>query len=61
MAKAQASLFQAERDWKRQKELLELHAAAQRDYETAESTYLNAKAEMERAETQGQSLLRNAD
>ena len=59
MAKAQASLFQAERDWKRQKELLELHAAAQRDYETAESAYLNAKAEMERAETKAK-LLRNA-
>jgi len=59
MAKAQASLFQAERDWKRQKELLELHAAAQRDYEAAESTYLNAKAEMERAETKAR-LLRNA-
>ena len=31
MAKAQASLFQAERDWRRQKDLLELHAAAQRE------------------------------
>ena len=59
MAKAQASLFQAERDWKRQKDLLELHAAAQRDYEMAESTYLNAKAEMERAERKAR-LLRNA-
>ena len=59
MAKAQASLFQAERDWKRQKELLELHAAAQRDYEVAESSYLNAKAEMERAERKAR-LLRNA-
>ena len=59
MAKAQASLFQAERDWRRQKDLLELHAAAQRDYEMAESAYLNAKAEMERAETKAR-LLRNA-
>ena len=59
MAKAQASLFQAERDWKRQKDLLELHAAAQRDYEMAESTYLNAKAEMERAQRKAQ-LLRNS-
>lgn len=59
MAKAQASLFQAERDWKRQKNLLELHAAAQREYEMAESTYLTAKAETERAERKAR-LLRNA-
>ncbi len=59
MSKAQASLFQAERDWKRQKDLLELHAAAPRDYEVAESAYLNAKAEMERAETKAK-LLRKA-
>jgi membrane fusion protein, heavy metal efflux system len=56
MAKAQASLFQAEKDWKRQKELLELHAAAQRDYEAAEGTYLNAKAEMERAQRKSRLL-----
>jgi cobalt-zinc-cadmium efflux system membrane fusion protein len=59
MAKAQASLFQAEQDWKRQKDLLELRAAAQRDYETAQSVYLNARAEMERAERKAK-LLRNA-
>src|SRR5450432_961044 len=59
MTKAQASLFQAETDWKRQKNLLELHAAAQRDYEMAESAYLNAKAEMERAERKAR-LLRSA-
>jgi len=59
LSKARASLFQAKTDWKRQKDLLELHAAAQRDYEVAESTYLNAKAEMERAERKAQ-LLRNA-
>jgi cobalt-zinc-cadmium efflux system membrane fusion protein len=59
MAKAQASLLQAEKDWKRQKELLELHAAPQRDYEAAESTYLNARAEMERAQRKAR-LLRGA-
>jgi len=59
MAKAQAVLFQAEQDWKRQKDLLELHAAAQRDYELAQSVYLNARAEMERAERKAR-LLRNA-
>jgi membrane fusion protein, heavy metal efflux system len=59
MAKAQAALFQAERDWKRQKELLELHAAPQRDYEAAEGTYLNAKAELERAQHKAR-LLRSS-
>jgi len=59
MSKAQASLFQAEQDWKRQKDLLELHAAAQRDYELAQSAYLNARAEMERAARKAK-LLRNA-
>ena len=58
LAKAQA-LFQAERDWKRQKELLELHAAPQRDYEAAEGTYLNAKAELDRAQRKAR-LLRSS-
>lgn len=59
MAKAQATLFQAEKDWRRQKELYEAHAASQRDYEAAESAYQNAKAEMERAQRKAR-LLRNA-
>jgi membrane fusion protein, heavy metal efflux system len=59
MAKAQAALIQSEKDWKRQKELYEVHAAAQRDYEAAEGTYLNAKAEMERAERKAR-LLRSS-
>ncbi len=59
VAKASAALFQAEKDWKRQKELYEAHAAAQRDYEAAESLYMNAKAEMERAQRKAK-LLRNA-
>ncbi|MGD0835978.1 MAG: efflux RND transporter periplasmic adaptor subunit [Polyangia bacterium] len=59
MAKAQATLFQTEKDWKRQKDLLEVHAAAQRDYEAAEGAYLNAKAEMDRAQRKAR-LLRNA-
>src|SRR5262245_50674480 len=40
VAKAQGTLLQAEKDWKRQKELLEVHAAAQRDYESAQATYV---------------------
>jgi cobalt-zinc-cadmium efflux system membrane fusion protein len=59
MAKAQATLFQAEKDWKRQKDLYEVHAAAQRDYEAAESAYMNAKAEMERAQRKAR-LLRSS-
>jgi cobalt-zinc-cadmium efflux system membrane fusion protein len=56
MAKAQASLMAAEKDWRRQKELYEVHAAAQRDYENAQSTYMNAKAEMERAQRKARLL-----
>ena len=56
MDKAQATLFQTEKDWKRQKDLLEVHAAAQRDYEAAESAYLNAKAEMDRAQRKARLL-----
>src|SRR5712692_6456373 len=36
MAKAQATMMAAEKDWHRQKELFEAHAAAQRDYENAQ-------------------------
>ena len=56
LAKAQATLIQAERDWHRQKDLYEMHAAAQRDYEAAEGTFLNAKAEMERAQRKAKLL-----
>jgi cobalt-zinc-cadmium efflux system membrane fusion protein len=59
LAKAQATLLSAERDWRRQRDLLEVHAASQRDYESAESAYRNAKAEMERAQRKAR-LLRNA-
>lgn len=47
--KASADLAAAERDYRRQKELYEAHAGAQRDYEGAEVSYLKAKAESERA------------
>lgn len=48
--KADADLVAAERDYERQKELYEGHAAAQRDFEAAESNYRKAKAEKVRAE-----------
>ena len=59
LAKAQATLLTAEKDWRRQRELYEVHAASQRDYENAETAYRNAKAEMERAQRKAR-LLRNA-
>jgi len=49
LAKAQAVLAQTEKDWHRQRQLYQAHAAAQRDFEAAESAYLNAGAELERA------------
>jgi membrane fusion protein, heavy metal efflux system len=56
MAKARATLLSAEKDYKRQKELLEVHAAAQRDYESAQATFINAKAELDRAERKARML-----
>jgi len=47
--KADADLVAAQRDYERQKELYEGHAAAQRDLEAAESNYRKAKAEQVRA------------
>ncbi|HXA19368.1 MAG TPA: efflux RND transporter periplasmic adaptor subunit [Thermoanaerobaculia bacterium] len=47
--KADADLVAAQRDYERQKELYEAHAAAQRDFEAAESNYRKAKAERVRA------------
>jgi len=47
--KADADLVAAQRDYERQKELYEAHAAAQRDLEAAESNYRKAKAERVRA------------
>ncbi len=47
--KARADLAAAEHDGVRQKKLLAVNAAAERDYESAQDTYLRAKAEEERA------------
>lgn len=59
LAKAQATLLTAEKDWRRQKDLYEVHAASQRDYDGADSAYRNAKAEMDRAQRKAR-LLRNS-
>lgn len=49
LEKAEADLAAARSDYERQKELYEGHAAAQRDFEAAESVYRKARAERERA------------
>ncbi len=50
LAKAHADLEAAERDYKRQKELFDAHAASQKDYETALDNFQKAKAELLRAQ-----------
>jgi len=50
LLKAQADLVQAQKEYERQGELYEAHAGSQRDFEAAQSAYLKAKAELERAE-----------
>jgi membrane fusion protein, heavy metal efflux system len=50
LAKAHADLEAAERDFKRQKELFDAHAASQKDYEASLDNYQKAKAELSRAQ-----------
>jgi cobalt-zinc-cadmium efflux system membrane fusion protein len=49
LAKAQGDLLVADREQKRQMELSEAHAAAQRDLEAASAAFTRARAEFERA------------
>ncbi len=60
VGKARADLIAAEHEFRRQKELLETHAASQKDFETAADNYRKAKAEMERAEQKAR-LFRQGD
>jgi cobalt-zinc-cadmium efflux system membrane fusion protein len=60
LAKAHATVEQTEKDWKRQKELYEAHAASQKDYETAQSAFKNAQAELERARRKAYLLSRGS-
>jgi cobalt-zinc-cadmium efflux system membrane fusion protein len=55
--KAEADFAAAQRDYERQKELYEAHAAAQRDFEAAESSFRKAKAERDRARQKSNLLL----
>jgi cobalt-zinc-cadmium efflux system membrane fusion protein len=56
LAKAHADLEAAERDYKRQKELFDAHAASQKDYETSLDNFQKAKAELSRAQKKAQLL-----
>jgi cobalt-zinc-cadmium efflux system membrane fusion protein len=49
VGKAEADLAAAERELKRQRELVEAHAAAERELDQAQSTYERARAEVGRA------------
>lgn len=59
--KAKADLAAAEREYKRQKELYDAHAGAQRDLEAAESSYEKAKAEVERSRAKVRLLAPDTD
>jgi cobalt-zinc-cadmium efflux system membrane fusion protein len=58
LAKAHADLEAAERDFKRQKELFDAHAASQKDYEQSLDNYQKAKAELSRAQKKAALLSR---
>jgi membrane fusion protein, heavy metal efflux system len=49
LGKAQAAVAAAEREYRREKELYDAHAGAQRDLETAQNAFEQAKAELSRA------------
>jgi cobalt-zinc-cadmium efflux system membrane fusion protein len=49
LGKARAELLAAERDFRRQRELYDAHACAERELEAAEDNFEKARAEMERA------------
>jgi membrane fusion protein, heavy metal efflux system len=56
LEKAHADYVSAEKDFKRQKELFDVHAGSQRDLEAAQGNYQKAKAELERASKKAQLL-----
>jgi membrane fusion protein, heavy metal efflux system len=63
LAKAHADLEAADRDYKRQKELFDAHAASQKDYESALDNFQKSKAELSRAQKKAALLSKggNAD
>src|SRR5512138_1033668 len=54
--KAQADFVSAEKEYKRQKELFDVHAGSQRDLEAAQANYAKTKAELQRASRKAQLL-----
>ena len=56
LKKATADSISAEKDLKRQRELFEVHAGAERDLEAAQSIYAKANAELQRARKKAQLL-----
>jgi membrane fusion protein, heavy metal efflux system len=56
LQKAHAEFTSTEKDFKRQKELFDVHAGSQRDLEAAQGNYSKGKAELERAKRKAQLL-----
>ncbi|HEY5281425.1 MAG TPA: efflux RND transporter periplasmic adaptor subunit [Polyangia bacterium] len=56
LQKAHAEFTNAEKDFKRQKELFDVHAGSQRDLETAQGNFSKSKAELDRAKKKAQLL-----
>jgi cobalt-zinc-cadmium efflux system membrane fusion protein len=54
LEKANADFIAAEKDFKRQKELFEIHAGSQRDLEAAQGNFAKSRAEVERARKKAQ-------
>jgi len=54
--KAHADFTSAEKEYKRQKELFDVHAGSQRDLEASQGNYAKAKAELQRASRKAQLL-----
>jgi multidrug resistance efflux pump len=56
LQKAHAEFTNAEKDFKRQKELFDVHAGSQRDLEAAQGNFSKSKAELDRAKKKAQLL-----
>ena len=56
LEKAQADSISAEKDFRRQKELFDVHAGSQRELEGAQGNFAKAKAELQRARKKAQLL-----
>jgi cobalt-zinc-cadmium efflux system membrane fusion protein len=56
LEKARADAISAEKDFKRQKDLFDVHAGSQRDLEAAQGNFAKAKAELQRSGRKAQLL-----